>query len=76
MVVHKRCHENVVTKCPGMKDSGTSGPVAVPDECGSQRFSVNVPHRFSVHTYKRPTFCEHCGSLIFGVIKQGLQCEG
>ncbi|CAL8090851.1 unnamed protein product [Orchesella dallaii] len=76
VVVHKRCHELVVTKCPGMKDSNTSGPSAMPDEqCGAQRFSVNVPHRFSVHTYKRPTFCDHCGSLIFGVIRQGLQCE-
>lgn len=72
VVVHKRCHELVVTKCPGIKDSEP----AAPDDNVAQRFSVNVPHRFSIHTYKRPTFCEHCGSLIFGVIKQGLQCEG
>lgn len=67
-VVHKRCHSAVVTSCPGMKEE----PAAV---CPAQRFSVNVPHRFVVHSYKRFTFCDHCGSLLYGLIKQGLQCE-
>lgn len=41
-----------------------------------QRFSIDVPHRFVVHNFKRFTFCDHCGSLLYGLIKQGLQCEG
>ncbi|XP_049819763.1 protein kinase C isoform X2 [Aethina tumida] len=65
-VVHKRCHLLVVTRCPGMKDeSNTQGT----------RFNVNVPHRFEVHNYKRFTFCDHCGSLLYGLYRQGLQCE-
>ncbi|XP_055333340.1 calcium-independent protein kinase C-like isoform X2 [Paramacrobiotus metropolitanus] len=67
-VVHKRCHESVVWKCPGMKESAA-------EDTSSSRFSINVPHRFSVHNYKRPTFCDHCGSLLYGIMKQGLQCE-
>ncbi|XP_054263197.1 calcium-independent protein kinase C isoform X2 [Macrosteles quadrilineatus] len=66
-VVHKRCHLSVVTKCPGMKDDSQTSQ--------AQRFNVNVPHRFVVHNYKRFTFCDHCGSLLYGLIRQGLQCE-
>ena len=39
------------------------------------RFNINVPHRFAVHTYSTFTFCEHCGSLLWGLLRQGLQCE-
>ena len=66
-VVHKRCHEFVVTKCPGVKETAS--------EPSTVRFCMNVPHRFVVHNYKRPTFCDHCGSLLYGLFKQGSQCE-
>jgi len=45
-------------------------------QLSGQRFNINVPHRFAVHNFMRFTFCDHCGSLIYGIMRQGLQCEG
>lgn len=67
-VVHKRCHEFVVTKCPGVKETSAEPSM------GSVRFCMNVPHRFVVHNYKRPTFCDHCGSMLYGFFRQGSKC--
>ncbi|XP_026858313.1 protein kinase C epsilon type isoform X1 [Electrophorus electricus] len=69
-VVHKRCHQLIITKCAGLKKQEDMA-----EEVGSQRFSVNMPHKFSIHNYKVPTFCDHCGSLLWGLMRQGLQCK-
>lgn len=34
------------------------------------------PHTLDVHSYKAPTFCDHCGVMLFGLVRQGLKCEG
>nr|XP_002664164.2 protein kinase C epsilon type isoform X1 [Danio rerio]XP_021328303.1 protein kinase C epsilon type isoform X1 [Danio rerio] len=69
-VVHKRCHELIITKCAGLKKQEDTA-----EEVGSQRFSVNMPHKFRIHNYKVLTFCDHCGSLLWGLLRQGLQCK-
>ncbi|XP_024912515.1 serine/threonine-protein kinase D3 isoform X3 [Cynoglossus semilaevis] len=34
------------------------------------------PHTLSVHSYKAPAFCDHCGEMLWGLVRQGLKCEG
>ena len=79
--VHKKCHEFVNFACPGAEDIQDS----------DVRFSFNRsrvlavdstpqapkrPHKFSVHSYASPTFCDQCGSMLYGVFRQGMQCGG
>ena len=32
-------------------------------------------HSFHEVTFKKPTFCDDCGKIILGIVKQGLECE-
>ncbi|CAK5088320.1 unnamed protein product [Meloidogyne enterolobii] len=33
------------------------------------------PHSLIVNTYVTPTFCDYCGEILMGLVKQGLQCQ-
>ncbi|KAF8791393.1 putative protein kinase C delta type like protein [Argiope bruennichi] len=68
VAVHKKCHEKFLGKCTGstLKSQAT--------QYLRERFKIDVPHRFQVHTFRSPTFCNHCGSLLYGFRKQGLKC--
>ncbi|ENN81925.1 hypothetical protein YQE_01636, partial [Dendroctonus ponderosae] len=68
--VHKKCHDKLLGKCSG---SGINSESTI---YLRERFKIDVPHRFRVHNYMSPTFCDHCGSLLYGLYRQGLKCDG
>ncbi|GLV42875.1 Protein kinase C delta [Carabus blaptoides fortunei] len=67
--VHKKCHDKLLGKCPGSgRDSESTIYLR-------ERFKIDLPHRFKMHSFMSPTFCDHCGSLLYGLFRQGLKCE-
>uniref|UniRef100_A0A8C6V0I4 Phorbol-ester/DAG-type domain-containing protein n=1 Tax=Neogobius melanostomus TaxID=47308 RepID=A0A8C6V0I4_9GOBI len=34
------------------------------------------PHSLVVQSYRTPTFCHHCGEMLWGLVRQGLKCTG
>ena len=72
MVVHKRCHQSVTINCPTnqhLVDDSAAAAAAVVDD-------HQQPHHFQPKTFTTPTYCNHCGSLIYGCINQGVRCNG
>jgi len=40
------------------------------------QYGVQIrPHQLNVHSYKSPAFCDFCGEMLFGLVRQGLKCE-
>jgi len=67
--VHKKCHDKILGNCPGSaKDSRETKML-------TERFNINVPHKFKVNNYMSPSFCDHCGTMLYGLFRQGLKCQ-
>uniref|UniRef100_A0A1A8L4Q2 Protein kinase C n=1 Tax=Nothobranchius pienaari TaxID=704102 RepID=A0A1A8L4Q2_9TELE len=67
--IHKRCLEMVIARCTGTATNSRETMFQ------KERFKLDVPHRFKYYNYKSPTFCDHCGSLLWGLYRQGLKCD-
>ncbi|TNN50666.1 Protein kinase C theta type [Liparis tanakae] len=67
--IHKKCIDKVIATCTGSAVDSKETMIH------KERFKIDMPHRFRVHSYKSPSFCEHCGTLLWGLAKQGLKCE-
>lgn len=69
MVCHKKCHEIILSNCPGTQNA------AEETKKMKERFKIDMPHKFKETTFFSPTFCDHCGSMLYGLYKQGLKCQ-
>uniref|UniRef100_A0A671LGF7 Protein kinase C n=1 Tax=Sinocyclocheilus anshuiensis TaxID=1608454 RepID=A0A671LGF7_9TELE len=67
--IHKKCIDKVIAKCTGSAINSKETMIH------KERFKIDMPHRFKVYNYMSPTFCEHCGTLLWGLARQGLKCE-
>uniref|UniRef100_H2YN79 Protein kinase C n=1 Tax=Ciona savignyi TaxID=51511 RepID=H2YN79_CIOSA len=69
IAMHKKCVACILSKCSRSTERSDTTMYL------KERFKINMPHRFKVFSYKRFTFCDHCGSMLYGLIRQGVRCE-
>ncbi|CAH8668575.1 unnamed protein product [Schistosoma margrebowiei] len=56
--------------------SGCVIQIVLNDKIQIERQVQVVGHNFQVHSYRSPHFCDYCGEVLFGLVRQGLRCSG
>ena len=74
LIIHKRCLDKVVAICQDRPMNAPMDANMAIQQKTLEGFNMNIPHKFKKTTYHVPTFCDHCGSLLWGLYNQGLQC--
>jgi len=68
MSVHKKCYTGPIAACPKVKMPEFEQEIKDP-------LSINIPHNFKIHTFLVPAHCDHCGKILWGIVRQGYQCQ-
>ncbi|XP_068601288.1 serine/threonine-protein kinase D2 [Brachionichthys hirsutus] len=64
-----------LVKDPGDIQEGDLVEVVLSAAATFEDFQIR-PHTLNVHSYRAPAFCDHCGEMLFGLVRQGLKCDG
>uniref|UniRef100_H2ZEW5 protein kinase C n=1 Tax=Ciona savignyi TaxID=51511 RepID=H2ZEW5_CIOSA len=74
---HQPNHDNIlkVMKSSDEMKDGALIEVVLSAEFGGDNMKIR-PHTLSVHSYRSPAFCDYCGEMLWGIVRQGLRCDG
>uniref|UniRef100_A0A8C6TRL7 Serine/threonine-protein kinase n=1 Tax=Neogobius melanostomus TaxID=47308 RepID=A0A8C6TRL7_9GOBI len=74
---HDTTSNNILqlVKSPGDIQEGDLVEVVLSATATFEDFQIR-PHALNVHSYRAPAFCDHCGEMLFGLVRQGLKCDG
>uniref|UniRef100_A0A3P9MV58 Serine/threonine-protein kinase n=1 Tax=Poecilia reticulata TaxID=8081 RepID=A0A3P9MV58_POERE len=74
---HDLNDENILQRLTSVEDihEGDLIEVVLSAQATVEDFQIR-PHALYVHSYKAPTFCDYCGEMLWGLVRQGLKCEG
>ena len=70
-------HEKCIQRCAADCRSKPTSQAALESQTSAtkERFNIDIPHTWKNTTFLKPTFCSHCGTMLLGFFKQGLQCR-
>nr|XP_015206091.1 PREDICTED: serine/threonine-protein kinase D1 isoform X2 [Lepisosteus oculatus] len=74
---HDPSSDNILqlVKCATDIQEGDLVEVVLSASATFEDFQIR-PHTLFVHSYRAPSFCDHCGEMLWGLVRQGLKCEG
>lgn len=74
---HDLSSDNILQRLTSAEDihEGDLIEVVLSAQATVEDFQIR-PHTLYVHSYKAPTFCDYCGEMLWGLVRQGLKCEG
>lgn len=72
---HEKCIQNILTDCRCMAVNQSQASREAKASASKERFNIDIPHSWKNKTFYKPTFCSHCGQMLIGLVRQGLQCR-